>query len=72
MYNIAPTPIIEIIEDDSQPIDEGDMTFLNDVLEQYQHNLRHQGLRTRMFNKKCVRMTKHFFLFFIGLKFSIN
>jgi hypothetical protein len=50
IYNIVTTPKIEIIEDDSQPMDEGDMSFLNDVLEQYQHNLHHQGLRTRMLN----------------------
>jgi hypothetical protein len=52
IYNIVPTPIIEIIEDNSQPIDECDMSFLNDVLEQYQHNLHQQGLRTRMFHLK--------------------
>ena len=41
------------------------MSFLNDVLEQYQHNLHHQGLRTRMFKKKCVRMKKIFIIFIL-------
>ena len=48
VYPIAPTPAIEIIEDDSEPADEGDMSFLTDVLEQYNQNFREQGLRTRM------------------------
>jgi len=42
---IVSTPIIEIIEDNSEPIDEDDMTFLTEVLAQYHHNLHHQGLR---------------------------
>ena len=41
---VASTPIIEIIEDDSEPIDENDMTFLTDVLAQYNQNFHHQGL----------------------------
>ncbi|CAF0980387.1 unnamed protein product [Rotaria sordida] len=36
------TPIIEIIEDNSEPIDECDMTFLTEVLAQYNQNLHHQ------------------------------
>jgi hypothetical protein len=48
------------------------MSFLNDVFEQYQYNLYQQGLRTRMFNKKCVRMTKHYDFFFILYKFLIT
>ncbi|CAF4907419.1 unnamed protein product, partial [Rotaria socialis] len=38
----ASPPIIEVVEDNSEPTDEYDMSFLNDVLEQYNHNLHHQ------------------------------
>ncbi|CAF3397944.1 unnamed protein product [Rotaria socialis] len=40
--NEASTPVIEIIEDNSEPIDECDMTFLTEVLAQYNQNLHHQ------------------------------
>ncbi|CAF0792217.1 unnamed protein product [Rotaria sp. Silwood1] len=40
----ASTPKIEIIEDNSEPIDECDMTFLTEVLAQYNQSLHHQGL----------------------------
>jgi hypothetical protein len=52
IYNIVSTPLIKIIEDNSEPADECDMSFLNDVLEQYNRNLHQQGLRTRMFEKE--------------------
>ena len=41
--------MIEVVEDDNEPANEDDMSFLNDVLKQYNHNLHQQGLRTRMF-----------------------
>ncbi|CAF5102369.1 unnamed protein product, partial [Rotaria magnacalcarata] len=46
-YNIensdqVSTPLIEIIEDNSEPIDECDMTFLTEVRAQYNQNLHHQ------------------------------
>lgn len=41
---IVSTPVIEIIEDNSEPIDEDDMSFLTEVLAQYNHTLHHQGL----------------------------
>lgn len=47
-FCLASTPIIEVTEDNSEPLDEADMSFLNEVLEQYQQSLHHQGLRTRM------------------------
>lgn len=48
------------------------MSFLNDVLEQYQHNLHQQGLRTRMFNKKiCAHDEALRFLFYF-ISFYIN
>ncbi|CAF3711263.1 unnamed protein product, partial [Rotaria sordida] len=37
-YKASP-PIIEVVEDNSEPVDEDDMSFLNDVLEQYNQNL---------------------------------
>jgi hypothetical protein len=46
LYKIASTPIIEIIEDTSEPVDECDMTYLMDVLAQYNP----QGLSVRMLN----------------------
>jgi hypothetical protein len=42
---IVSTPIIEVIEDDSESVDEDDMTFLTGVLAQFNPNLHHQGLR---------------------------
>jgi hypothetical protein len=36
------TPTIEVIEDNSEPIDEDDMTFLTEVLAQYNHNFHQQ------------------------------
>ena len=65
IYHIASTPIIEIIEDDSEPADECDMSFLSDILQEYNHNIQQQGLRTRMFKKKCVRMKKYYYFYFI-------
>jgi hypothetical protein len=50
-------------------MDESDMSFLNDVLVQYQHTLLHEGLRTRMLNKAqwifFVRMHSAFELLFL-------
>ena len=54
LYNLAVTHQIEIVEDDSEPVDEHDMSFLNDVLEQYQQTLYHQGLLARMLNTRTV------------------
>lgn len=67
IYNIASPPIIEVVEDNSEPADEYDMSFLNDVLEQYNQNLHHQGLRTRMFEKKeTMRMCAHENIFLLS------
>ncbi|CAF4046693.1 unnamed protein product, partial [Rotaria sp. Silwood2] len=38
-FSKASPPIIEVVEDNSEPADEDDMSFLNDILEQYNHNL---------------------------------
>jgi hypothetical protein len=48
---VVSTPIIEIFEDDSEPIDENDMTFLTEVLAQYNQNFHSQGLIIM-----CLRM----------------
>lgn len=45
------------------------MSFLNDVLEQYQHTLSNQGLRSRMMNREnadvCAWISKNCFFFFL-------
>ena len=56
--------MIEVVEDNSEPADEDDMSFLNDVLKQYNYNLHQQGLRTRMFRKRYVcAWKKHLYIY---------
>ncbi|CAF1526533.1 unnamed protein product [Rotaria sp. Silwood1] len=43
----ASPPIIEVVEDNSEPADEDDMSFLNDILEQYNHNFHLQDTPAR-------------------------
>jgi hypothetical protein len=52
---IVSTPTIEVIEDNSEPIDEDDMTFLTAVLAQYNHNFHQQGLPI-----KCAHVKEFF------------
>ena len=58
-----------MIEDNSEPVDEADMSFLNDVLEQYHQTLHQQGLRTRMtFVFLPVRPENSFVFFFFSIR----
>jgi hypothetical protein len=57
---IVSTPIIEVIEDDSESVDEDDMTFLTGVLAQFNPNLHHQdNLQTSNFQTEAQNETRN-------------